>query len=172
MNLRQTHESLGNLQAREGALRRLAMNRRSLAHFLVHDEHSMSEHMNAWMNKRNKEMLGWHGYRPKGNGCCGALYLGHEERSDESPLSHNRDSLGWWPEFWDSPFPPGLRTLSAAMVDCQVDILEPGFLSELLTPFNWSIPSPDETGYIPPYSLGHSVPSTVWAPSIFKQFFS
>lgn len=143
------------------------MNRRSLAHFLVHDEHAMSEHMNAWMSKRNKKMLGWHGYRPKGNGFCGALYLGPGERSDERPLSHNRDSLGWWPEFWDSPFLPGLRTLSAAMVDCQVDILEPGFLSELLTPFNGSIPSPEETGYILPYSLGHSVPSTVWAPSIF-----
>lgn len=59
------------------------MNCRSLAYFLVHGEHSMNEYMNAWMNNRNKKMLGWHGYRPKGNGCCGALYLGHGERSDE-----------------------------------------------------------------------------------------
>lgn len=109
MNLRQTHESLGNLQAREGAPRRLAMNRRSLAHFLVHDEHSMSEHMNAWMNKRNKEMLGWHGYRTKGNRCCGALYLGHGERSDESPLSHNRDSLGLMARILRQPFPPRFK---------------------------------------------------------------
>lgn len=58
---------------------------------------------------------------------CGAIYPAME-RPDEPPLSHTSDTPGWRPKFLS---PPGLGTLSETMVDCQVGIFEPTFLSVL-----------------------------------------
>lgn len=56
------------------------------------------------------------------------LFIRAMERPEKPPLPHTSGIPGWWSEFLSSP---SLGTLSETMMDCQIGIFEPSFLSTL-----------------------------------------